>query len=126
MGKVYSGQTPLQPEHDTLSQTPVDGTWYTITDYTSGQGELHFIAVQSNTLNTQELRITIDGDTAHTVDKAAFAILRYACQLDGAGTSNLGISIPWKLPFLTSLKVEVRKDGDTNDINAGVFYGKVV
>ena len=97
--------------------SPVDGTWYEVTNY-SGQGILMGVGQSNDTTQTGELRITADSN-AHTIVKASLEIVRDMF----TGTNNDDGHIPMCLEFNATLVVEIRRDGDTNALRGWAHYG---
>lgn len=117
-----SGNDPFSMawEEDYLNAnagTPADGTWYTCTDY-SGKGRLFMVGMYTVTTQTGEVKITSDGD-AHTLAKATVALINYMAAGLAAGYYNF----PFSLEFKSSLKVEGRRDGDSNALTMWTSYG---
>lgn len=108
-------------EHDFLNAnggTPVSGTWYEVTNY-SGSGRVTAWGIDlDTTYNTGEVRITTDGN-AYTISKTDLYNL---LDLNGTGSSG-EIIFSESLEFTETLVMEVRRDGDTNNIVAFMKYG---
>jgi hypothetical protein len=96
----------------------VDGTWYEITNY-SGAGLLFSLGfLFENTALTAEFRITTDGGTTHTVVKGT---VNYLEQIFRHGAAN-SCGLATHIEFQNTLLIEVRRDGDTNDIDVLTQY----
>lgn len=103
--------------------SPVDGTWYEITNY-SGVGRLMAIGLYAITTETAELKITTDGN-AHTILKGSLAASNatYSVSNMFVGDTAKTYSFPFSLEFISTLVIEYRRDGDTNDIAGWASYG---
>lgn len=110
-----SGLIPMTYEYDTDSRTPVQNTWYTITDYT-GLGRLDTVGILCQ--QSAELRITLDG-TAKIFTGVDFDMVRTLTY----GYNGNSFVTPMSQEFISSLKVEYRNIDGTDNLKAYVGYG---
>ena len=122
MGNFNSPMKSMTWEEDYTdlnAGTIVSTTWYEGTSY-AGVGRLMAVGVFfDTTLDTGEIRVTTDGN-AHILLKTNMTSL--LSMFNGVVTTN-HLQFPFSLEFQTSLVVEGRRDGDTNDIELFSAYG---
>jgi len=111
-----SGLIPMTYEYDTDSRTPVQNTWYTITDYT-GLGRLDTVGIFCG--QSAEFRITLDG-TAKTFTGADFDMVHTSLTY---GYHSDSFVTPMSQEFTSSLKVEYRNIDGTDSLKGYVGYG---
>jgi len=123
-GTFNSPMQSMTWEEDVKVQTPVDGTWYEITNY-SGVGRLMQVGAYAAVTATAELRITTDGN-AHILPKTTWitatgAVGAVEQMFRGGAAAYTGFN--FNLEFTTTLVIEIRRDGDTNDLVGWASYG---
>ena len=106
----------------TISNTQNAASWKTILDVPAGTGILHSLyAICSGGVG--QVQITTDGNVR------AFTSISAARWLAAMGSQSSGLSalsataVPCTLEFSTSLKIEIKGDGDMGTITCEVVYG---